>query len=473
MRFRLPLVAVVLVVSVGLCRADVKPHPLFSDNAVLQADKEVPVWGAADDGEQVAVSIIMKDKGVAAKAIAKDGKFLLKLPKMEAGGPYELVFTAKNTVTIKNVLIGEVWVCGGQSNMEWSVNGSADPQKTKEGAKNSKIRRFKVPHRASAKPETTVTGKWEECSPETVGNWTAVGYFFGRYLNSQLNNVPVGLIDDNWGGTIAEAWMPEKHLADHADLKSLLKPIDGKNPNVACALYNGMIYPVQPYAIAGAIWYQGESNAGRAYQYRTLFPLTIQSWRDSWGQGDFPFLFVQLAPFKKIVAEPQESDWAELREAQLMTSQKVKNTAMAVITDVGDEKDIHPKQKEPVGQRLALAALALAYGKKIEHSGPEFGNLNVQGNKAILGFTHLGGGLVCKGDKLTGFTICGEDKNFVNADATIQDDKVVVSSPKVDKPVAVRFGWADYPVINLWNKAGLPASPFRTDSFPGKTEPKK
>jgi sialate O-acetylesterase len=234
-----------------------------------------------------------------------------------------------------------------------------------------------------------------------------------------------------------------------------------------------MIHPIQPYGIAGAIWYQGESNAGRAYQYRTLFPLTIQSWRDTWGQGDFPFLFVQLAPFMKITDQPQESAWAELREAQLFTAQKVKNAGMAVITDVGDEKDIHPKQKEPVGQRLALAALALQYGKKIDYSGPEFDKLALEGSKAVLSFKHLGGGLVSKGDKLTGFTICGEDKKFVNADAVIMDNKVYVSSPMVDKPVAVRYGWADCPVVNLWNKAGLPATPFRTDDFPGKTAPKK
>jgi sialate O-acetylesterase len=312
MRFRLPLIAVAIVVSVQMCRADVKPHPLFSDNAVLQAGKEIPVWGAADDGEEVTISVAGKGEPVTVKATAKDGKFMAKLPKLPAGGPVELTFKGKNTVTAKNVLVGEVWVCGGQSNMEQSVNSAADPQKTKDGATNANLRRFKVPHKPSAKAETEflggdgkpVTPKWEVCSPQSVGNWTAVGYFFARYLNSQLNE-PVGLIDDNWGGTIAEAWMPEKHLADNADLKSLLKPIDGKNPNVACALYNGMIYPIQPYAIAGAIWYQGESNAGRAFQYRTLFPLTIQSWRDTWGQGDFPFLFVQLAPFMKIEPEPQ------------------------------------------------------------------------------------------------------------------------------------------------------------------------
>jgi sialate O-acetylesterase len=246
----------------------------------------------------------------------------------------------------------------------------------------------------------------------------------------------------------------------------------GRTPGAVTALYNGMIAPLQPYAIQGVIWYQGESNAGRAYQYRALFPLMIQSWRDSWKQGDFPFLFVQLAPFMAISPEPQESTWAELREAQLLTTHKLKNTAMAVITDVGDERDIHPKQKAPVGERLALAAQALAYGKQVEYSGPVYDQMKIEGNKAILSFKHVGGGLVVKGVKLHGFTIAGPDHQFVNAEASIQDDKVVVWSPKVEKPVAVRFGWANYPVVNLWNKAGLPASPFRTDRFATLTSPK-
>jgi sialate O-acetylesterase len=464
--------ALVVAVSPAV-QAEVKLHQLFTDNAVLQQDKDVPIWGTANDGEEVKISLTTEGRGPMATTTAKDGKWLVKVGKLKAGGPYELTVEGKsNKVTSKNILVGEVWVCGGQSNMEWTVNGTADAAQVKENAKNSSIRRFKVPHRISARPETTVEGRWEVASPQTVGGWTAVGYAFGKALATELK-VPVGLIDDNWGGTIAEAWMPEKHLADNPQLKSLLKPIDGKNPNVACGLYNGMIHPILPYAIRGAIWYQGESNAGRAYQYRTLFPLTIQSWRDSWNDQDMPFFFVQLAPWRAIVQQPGPSDWAELREAQLLTSQKVKNTAEAVITDLGDEKDIHPKQKTPVGQRLALAALALTYGKKIEYSGPVYESMKVDGDKAVLSFTHLGGGLVCKGEKLTGFAIAGEDQKFVNADAVIKGDTVVVSSPMVAKPVAVRFGWANYPVVNLFNKEGLPATPFRTDEFPGVTQPKQ
>ncbi|HEY8503895.1 MAG TPA: sialate O-acetylesterase, partial [Gemmataceae bacterium] len=222
-----------------------------------------------------------------------------------------------------------------------------------------------------------------------------------------------------------------------------------------------------------AIWYQGESNAGRAYQYRTLFPAMIEDWRRHWGQGEFPFLLVQLAPFMKISEEPQESAWAELREAQLLAAQKLKNVGMAVITDVGDENDIHPRQKEPVGARLALAALAIAYGKDVPHSGPVYKSMKVEDGKAVLSFDHVHGGLVAKGGELTGFTIAGPDRKFVNAKAKIEGDTVVVWSDAVREPAAVRFGWANYPVVNLWNKAGLPATPFRTDDWPGVTWPKE
>jgi sialate O-acetylesterase len=266
-------------------------------------------------------------------------------------------------------------------------------------------------------------------------------------------------------------------LEANPELKGLLDQSKAKGAQRSTVLYNGMIAPLIPFAFRGAIWYQGESNAGRAYQYRTLFPAMIANWRADWKkqnpqQGDFPFLFVQLAPFMAIVQEPQESAWAELREAQLLTSLKVPNSAMAVITDVGDEKDIHPKGKEPVGARLALAARALAYGEKIVYSGPLYSGMKAEGNKAVLSFQHVGGGLVAKEGSLKGFTIAGQDRKFVNAEAEIRGEHVVVWSPQVDKPVAVRYGWANYPLGNLWNKDGLPASPFRTDDFPMQTKPR-
>lgn len=496
--------------------ADVKPNRLFSDNMVLQRAKEVPVWGTAEDGEKVQVVIDLKGTKETRETTAKDGKWLVKFGPLPAGGPYTMSIAGKNTVAIKNVLVGEVWICSGQSNMEMALHSCADAGRHAAQSKNSMIRLFTVPKSPQPTPQTDVSGNWVECGPDTVGGFSGVAYFFGRDLQKALG-VPVGLIHTSWGGTAAEPWTTRQALADHPEFKGHIAGLDaaiknhpkkvdkylislekylesarklnaagkevppppnfpaapGRNPGTPTALYNGMIAPLQPFAIAGVIWYQGESNAGQAYRYRTLFPLMIQSWRDSWKQGDFPFLFVQLAPFMAINSEPQESPWAELREAQLLTTGKSKNTAMAVITDVGDPADIHPKRKEPVGARLALAALALAYHKSIAYSGPIYDSMKIEGNKAILSFKHIGGGLVAKEGPLTGFTIAGADHKFFNAQAEIQDNKVIVTCPKVDKPVAVRYGWANCPVVNLWNKDGLPASPFRTDDFPILTGPKK
>jgi sialate O-acetylesterase len=306
-----------------------------------------------------------------------------------------------------------------------------------------------------------------------VPDFSAVAYFFGRDLQSKLG-VPVGMIHTSYGGTPAEAWTSRAALEANADLKSLLAspPAGTQAFQRPTGLYNAMIHPLIPYAIKGAIWYQGESNAGRAYQYKTLFPTMIRNWRQDWGQGDFPFLFVQLAPFHKKVSQPGDSQWAELREAQRLTLKQVPATAMAVITDVGDEDDIHPQKKEPVGQRLALAALALAYGKDVEYSGPAYAGMEVRGHEIWLRFDHVDGGLVAMGDALEGFTIAGADQKFHPATAEIRGDKVVVSSPEVSQPVAVRYGWADYPVVNLANRAGLLASPFATDDFPWITAPK-
>lgn len=320
---------------------------------------------------------------------------------------------------------------------------------------------------------------------------------------------PVGIIHTSWGGTRAEAWTSKEELdskdefkhehanfakaleAHKADPTKVKTPLNANSPSV---LYNGMIHPILNYAIKGAIWYQGESNAGQAYRYRTLFPLMIQNWRKDWKRGDLPFFWVQLAPFTGVNKEPVESNWAELREAQTMTL-KLPNSGQAVITDFGNEYDIHPTPKQPVGERLALIAEATVYGEKVEYSGPVFKEMKVEGNKAILSFTHLGGGLVAKeleptlkrenggaawrvkdsaqAPLLTGFTICGEDHKFYNARAEIVGDTVVVTCDQVTKPVAVRYGWSNHPLCGLFNKAGLPASPFRTDDFPGKTQPKQ
>lgn len=455
----------------GGAEAAVKPHGLFTDGMVLQQGTKVPVWGTADENEKVTVRIQDQE----ASTTAKGGKWLVHLNNLKAGGPFELtVRGGANALTLKDVLVGEVWVCSGQSNMEWSVRQSRDPKETAAKADYPMIRLFQVPKTPAAKPQTELgLGQdkgaqltWRHCKPDTVIDFSAVGYAFGRYLH-QARKVPVGLIQAAWGGTESEKWTRAEVLKELAE-KGVPLGKQGQNSD----LYNGMISPLIPFAIKGVIWYQGESNAGRAHAYRTALPAMIKNWRDDWKQGDFPFLQVQLAPFMKIEKEPKESAWAELREAQLLTALKVPNCAVAIITDWGDQADIHPKDKDPVGERLALCARAVAYKEDVPYSGPVYDGLKVDGNKAVVRFKHTAGGLVAKGDKLTGFTVAGEDRKFVPAEAKIEGNTVVVSSAHVERPVAVRFGWANFPVVNLYDGAGLPASPFRTDDFPGVTAPK-
>jgi len=508
---RMRMWAVVLGLLVFVLRpavAEVELNALFSDNMVLQQGIEVPVWGKADEGEKVTV----KFAGQQVTARPKNGKWMVKLQKLKPGGPFAMMVSGKNTIVIKNILVGEVWVCSGQSNMAMTVSRCANAEQEIANSRNPNIRLFTVSRVVSDKPLDNVTGKWVECGPNTVGSFSGVGYFFGRELQKAIKR-PVGLIHSSWGGTPAEAWTRREVLAEKPELKPILDayekalerlpqatkkyeeamakwkeafkkakqegkrpprrpypPMGPNNPRSPGGLYNGMIAPLIPYAIAGAIWYQGEANASRAYQYRVLFPTMITNWRRDWGQGDFPFLFVQLAAYKKISPEPQESGWAELREAQTMTL-SLPNTGMALAIDVGEQFDIHPKRKQEVGARLALAARAIAYGEKIVYSGPMYDSAKVEGNKVVIGFKHVGGGLVAKDGELKGFAIAGPDKKFVWADAKIVGEKVVVSSPQVSKPVAVRYAWADYPVCNLYNKEGLPAVPFRTDNFPMVTGP--
>jgi sialate O-acetylesterase len=449
--------------GLGRVNAAVTPAGIFTDNMVLQRDMALPVWGTADGGEKVAVSI--EGQKIETEA-SPQGQWRVELKPLKAGGPYELrIDGAKNQIALKNVLVGDVWIASGQSNMELNVQSAANAPAEIAGSANSKIRLFTVPRHGAPKPETDVNGHWEEAGPKTVPSFSAVAYFFGRALEKETH-VPVGLINCNVGGTTAERWMSKESLDAIPALKDMPRT-QGAND-----LYNAMVHPLIPFGIRGAIWYQGESNAGQAWYYRTLFPAMIKDWRDEWKEGDFPFLFVQLAPFMSINPEPTDSEWAELRDAQLHTMQTVPNTAMAVITDVGDERDIHPKRKQQVGERLALAARALANGEKLEYSGPIFDHLAVEGHDAIVHFKHVGAGLTVKGDKLTGFTISGEDRKFHNATARIDGNTVIVSSPQVANPVAVRFGWANYPVVNLWNNDGLPASPFHSDNFPLRTQPK-
>jgi len=519
-----PFTALILAaVSSGFLYAEVKPNPLFTEGAVLQRGQAVPVWGTARDGEKVSVAI--GDQKLSTTAV--DGTWRVKLKPLSAGGPFTLTITGDNTVTVNNVLVGEVWVCSGQSNMEWPFARAANAADEGPKANYPKIRMFTVAKTIAIQPLTEAKGSWVECSPQSVGGFSAVGYFFARDLYQKLG-IPVGMIHTSWGGTPAQAWTSLEGLGKDPELKGYFdtankslesypaatatyqvkldefkaaktvwdetvgkpfqksldvwneetakaktagQPLPPKptlaspqpaapkgpegNQNSETTLFNGMLNPIIPYAIKGSIWYQGESNAGQARLYRTLFPAMIADWRTRWNQGNFPFLFVQIAPFN---GQPPE-----IREAQLLTLAKSKNTAMTVITDVGNATDIHPTRKEPVGQRLALAARALAYGEKIEYSGPLYQSMKAKGDKISLSFTHTGAGLVAKDGELKGFTIAGADGKFVPAKAEIKGSAVIVSAEGVGDPKAARYGWANFPEVNLTNKEGIPASPFRTD----------
>ena len=506
-------------IAISSSQAEVKPNPLFADGGVLQRDREIPVWGTANPGEKITVEVC----GQTVSTTATDGTWQIKLKPLAAGGPFTLKISGDNTITLTNMLVGEVWVCSGQSNMQFALNGAATGAAKIPKANHPNIRFFTVPRTTSIKPLTESAGRWAECTPETARGFSAVGYFFGRDLHQKLG-IPIGLIHSSWGGTPAEAWtgieglrsdpalvgyvaaavknqenFPAAAAAYPAKLaafeKSLnewktevgpdydqkfeqwkkeanaarkqgqpvpkfalrQKPVapvspDGP-PRTPTVLYNAMIAPLVPYGIRGAIWYQGEGNAGQARLYRTLFPTLIADWRGRWKQGDFPFLFVQLAPYRN---QPPE-----IREAQLLAFRKVPNTAMVGTADVGDLDNVHPTRKEPVGRRLALAARALAYGENIEFSGPIYQSMRVDSGKAVLTFRHAAG-LVAKDGPLKDFTIAGADKVFVPAEAVIRGGEIVVSSGKVSTPVAVRYGWGTYNG-NLFNTEGLPASPFRTD----------
>ncbi len=492
---------------------------LFGNHMVLQRDHSNPVWGWGHPGERITVKAIQQDGAWRehSTVTGADGKWLVRLDPMEARSRWTLVVEGQNNeVRITDVVVGEVWLCAGQSNMQWSVNQSNDPDLEKLAAHYPDIRMITVPLLGTQVPQEDFEGQWEQCTPESVQNFSAVGYFFGRQIHQTLD-MPVGLIDNAWGGSSAEAWVRRDLLEGQEVFEPLMQRWAAieSNPELLKAMdeyeqaredwirqsaqarlkgepvppqpsrprnrltdqhrpgniYNGILRPLIGYGIRGAIWYQGESNAGRAYQYRELFPLMIQSWRDEWGQGDFPFYWVQLADFRDEKPEPSESDWAELREAQTMTMDRLPNTGEAVIIDLGEAHDIHPKNKQDVGKRLARWALARDYGFEIVCRSPRYKSMEVSDGKAILTFDHVGGGLDTFDVRTPiGFAIAGSDRKFVRADARITGPSTIeVWSDSIATPASVRYGWADNPVCNVQNREGLPLTPFRTDDWPGVT----
>jgi sialate O-acetylesterase len=496
------LISAWLCISPWPANADVRMPHVFSNSMVLQRDMPVPVWGWAEPGEEVTVKFAGQE--LKAKADAK-GKWMVKLTAMKAGGPFDMEIIGKNTIKITDILIGEVWVCSGQSNMQWGVASSANAQQEIAAADFPKIRLFGVPNVTAGLPAFDVSAAWTPCNPNTVPGFSAVGYFFGRELFKNLD-VPIGLINVSWGGTRIEPWTPIEGFADipgvkdiydrilktqsdfHAAFSKQLDDIDKWVEDARKALaggemltplayvqhplnsageptgiYNAMVSPLVPYAIRGAIWYQGESNRGEGMLYLEKMKALIAGWRKVWNQGDFPFYYVQLAPYRYDANLYQLPEIWEAQTAAL----SIPNTGMAVTTDIGNIVDIHPTNKQDVGKRLSLWALAKTYSKQgIVYSGPLFKSLAIEGGKAVISFDNIGGGLASRdGKPLTWFEIAGDDKKFVKATATVQGDKIEVTSPDVPKPVAVRFGWNQEAEPNLMNKEGLPASPFRTDKW--------
>ena len=481
---------------------------IICDNMVLQQESNVPLWGKAASGQEIIISAgwLKTKKSVIAD---KEGKWKIFLKTPAAGGPYRIRFRDIEglDIIIRNVKIGEVWLCSGQSNMEMPLRGWMEnnqpvlySEEAISEADYPDIRLFTVERNYSDVPLEDCEGRWEKCSPEVAKEFSAVGYFFGLSLYKKLN-VPIGLIHSSWGGTPAEAWTNKKGLetiekfknssgefnsreyleklnTEHAEKmveweqseknkkrrrKSSPEPfcVNCANYQLPAVLFNAMINPIVPYEIKGAIWYQGESNRNDPYTYRDLFPAMIKSWRKSWKQDDFPFYFVQIAPYTYGAGENS----ALVRESQLM-SLAVPNTGMVVTMDVGDLKYIHPPDKKTVGERLALWALSKDYGfKNIVYSGPLYKNKKVEGKNIRLFFDYSDNGLLKKGKKLTHFYIAGKNKKFFEAKAIIEGNTILVYCNKVKSPVAVRYAWSDTAEPNLFNKAGLPASSFRTDDW--------
>jgi sialate O-acetylesterase len=437
---------------------------MFSDHMVLQRDMEIPIWGRAEPGAKVTVAL--GDESVETTS-DDNGRWHAHLPSMAAGGPHEISITSgDHSVKLADVLIGDVWVASGQSNMEWPVSMSDNAEQEVAAANWPQIRFIDVPNVPSQEPRDAFeTSGWQAVTPQTIGGFSAVAYFFARDLHQKLG-VPIGLVGCNWGGTRMEAWTSREALLTSPTFAPAVKADDAPPANDEeakfrkeapqhrpAALFNGMTAAVIPYGIRGAIWYQGESNAGEHAKYAELSKLMIADWRKRWDQGDFPFLLVQLAAWA-----PGGDAWPYLREAQADTLE-APNVGMATAVDIGHPTDIHPRNKQEVGRRLALAARAVAYGEELVYSGPTYRELAVEGGKARVSFDNVGGGLRVE---LRGFEIAGADGKFVPAKAEIVDGEVVVSSDQVPEPTQVRYNWSPYTEGNLKNADGLPALPFRS-----------
>ncbi|MGI9036339.1 MAG: sialate O-acetylesterase [Pyrinomonadaceae bacterium] len=508
------LFALVFLIANAI-RAEVRLPDILSDSMVLQQKQDVPIWGTADAGEAVTVSFGKQKKIVVAD---ERGKWRVNLKNLEANfAPQTLTISGKNKIELKNILVGEVWLVAGQSNMQRLLRETANGAEVQAAANHPNIRLFNASREVAFKKKQGKLGEWQACTPESVAEFSAAGFYFGVEMENRLK-VLIGLINSSYGGSQAEAWTPVEYLNANPDLKPTVdraaiwvaeRPktkieyaeaikqwredsekakASGAKPSpspsvpdalrdyrVASSIYDGMIEPLMPFAIKGAIWYQGESNEARAEQYNILLPTMIRAWRERWGEGNFPFGIVQLPNYRKPSDEPQDAAWSFVREAQRRTAMKTPNTGLIVTIDIGEANDIHPKNKFDVGKRMAIWALKDVYGKKLTDS-PEFQKQEIKGNKIILTFEDVGSGLKIRdGDKLDEFTIAGADKKFVWANVKIiGKNKVEVSSPDVKNPLAVRYAFNSNPRRpNLTNDSGLPAAPFRTDDWADPTAGKR
>lgn len=503
--------SLLFVLATGAARADVVPADLFSDHAVLQRDKPVAIWGRAESGEKVTVTFGGQSRTATA---GKDGRWIVLLDALAtAAQGADLTLTGKNTVVLHDIVVGEVWLCSGQSNMEWPVSRTTDAAKEMAAANFPLLRHVRVEHTVAEAPaEKVKTSGWQPATPETVGGFTAVGYYFARDLHQKLG-VPIGLVHSSWGGTPVESWMSPAALAadpafavvrarwqkslaeypaakvvhegwladwtkDEAAAKTKGEPAYRewlkKNPRrrsprgagdawTPAALFNGMINPLLPYAIRGALWYQGESNAEHANEYHALFSAMITAWRSHFGQGDFPFYWVSLANYR-VPEDPTGTSYAFLREAQAKTL-ALPNTGQALAIDIGNPDDIHPANKQAVGRRLALLARQRVYGITSDDTGPTLALALPEGSAMRVRFAHAESGLLAHEKPVQSLEVAGADRVFRPAEGRIDRDTLLVNSPLVKQPVAVRYAWKNAPEANLYNGAGLPASPFRSDDW--------
>ncbi len=508
------LVAVVFAAVVFVAEnvsADVALSGIFSDGMVLQRGMKNPVWGTADPGEEVTVSIDGQSKSTKA---GSDGRWSLKLGKMKAGGPFEMSVKGKNSLNINDIMVGEVWLCSGQSNMAWTVKRTTEYENNKNAFDIANIRMVTIDRKKSETPLDDFPNgapKWVTASAQTIERLSAVGYYFARELDREFG-VPIGIINASWGGSQIESWMPSDAIDQRDPILSPILPrweemhasypekraefekkeaawkkaqTEGRNDvprpwapggarreDFPAGIYNASIHPLFSYGIKGFVWYQGESNSQRGYQYRTLLKSMITAWRKQWGKRSLPFIVIQLANWETDTNPYSPKDggcWQELREAQLMALDLPK-TALVVTIDIGTVDDIHPRRKTEVGRRVALAARKIAYNQNVTYSGPLFKSMKVKNGSAVLKFSHVAEGLVAKGGALKGFELAGKDKVYHKAKARIDGKTVVVTSAAVVRPAAVRYAWDDNPDCNLYNSAGLPASPFRSDDWQRETQ---